>query len=416
MTLTGPLQIAERSTAIVLLIALMFVIACKSSSVSSSGNQQPLACSGKAAPGIATHLLVGFAGEDSTAAASGFDIRYQYLAGTLANDTSCSPCSNCGTGTSWWGCWQEMNRAPGLFVQRFIATAEQHNLIPMFTYYIILPASGVAEGSSEVLVAARDVAFMTRYFNDFRFFLQKIDTHNAVVHIEPDFWGYAHQAARAASTDAHGLAAAIASANPLDCAAEENSIAGLGRCMISMVRKYSPNTKVGLHASPWGAGYDIVLNTSLSLDVAAQGRNTAAFLMQCGASLGDVIVADMSDRDAGYYQSIGRNTWLDPTDTQLPTFSQVFAWSRSLADASGKPILWWQLPVGNMGLANTVNKWKDNRVDYFFDHPGRVAASGAIGMAFGAGASDQTTPETDNGNLIGHAGSLQRAGGQSLCP
>jgi hypothetical protein len=186
--------------------------------------------------------------------------------------------------------------------------------------------------------------------------------------------------------------------------------------MISMARKYSPNAKVGLHASPWGAGYDVVLNTSVLLDVAAQGQSTAAFLMQCGASLSDVVVGDISDRDAGYYQSIGRNSWLDPRDNQLPTFSQTFAWSRAVADSSGKPILWWQIPVGNMRLSNTTNAWNDNKVDYFIDHPDRVAASGAIEMAFGAGASDQTTPETDNGTLIQRAGALKAAGGQSLCP
>ena len=255
----------------------------------------------------------------------------------------------------------------------------------------------------------------TASFNDFRFFLQKIGTHKAVVHIEPDFWGYCQQAARAASTNAHGLAAAVAMANPADCTNEENSIAGMGRCMIAMVRKYSPSVSVGLHASPWGAGYDVVLNTSTTLDVAAQGTSTGSFLIQCGAALGDIVVADISDRDAGYYQSIGRNTWLDPTDQQLPTFIQTFTWSRALNGVVGRPILWWQVPVGNMGLSNTTNVWRDNRVDYFFDHPDRVAESGAIGMAFGAGDSNQTTPETDNGNLVQRAASLKLLGGQSLC-
>ena len=395
-------------------LAVGLLAACSSSD--SPHAQTPLACAGKAVPGLASHLLVGFAGSDVTAVKPGFDLRYQYLAGSIPADVSCTPCSNCGVGSNWWGCWQEMNREPGLFVQRVIATAEQKSLIPMFTYYLILPASGVAEGASEVTSAARDMTFMARYFNDFRFFLQQIGTHKAIVHIEPDFWGYAQQAARAAATDAHGLLAAVATANPADCATQENSIAGLGRCMVAMVRKYAPNANVGLHASPWGAGYDVVANADPTLDIAGQGQSTANFLAACGASQSDVVVADISDRDAGYYQSIGRNTWLDPTDQQIPTFAQTFAWSRAVSNGVGRPILWWQIPVGNMGLPNITNAWKDNKVDYFFDHTDRVVASGAIGMAFGSGASGQTTPETDNGNLIGRAAVLKAGGSQPLCP
>jgi hypothetical protein len=395
-------------------LAVGLLAACSSSD--SPPVQTPLACAGTAVPGLASHLLVGFAGSDATAGMPGFDLRYQYLAGSVPADVSCSPCSNCGTGSNWWGCWQEMNREPGLFVQRFIASAEQDGLIPMFTYYIILPASGVAEGTSEVTSAARDAAFMALYFNDFRFFLQQVGTHNAIIHIEPDFWGYAAQAARAAATDAHGLPAAVATANTPDCATQENSIAGLGRCMVAMVRKYAPNAKVGLHASPWGAGYDVVANTDPTLDIAGQGQSTAVFLAACGASESDVVIADISDRDAGYYQSVGRNTWLDPTDKQLPTFAQIFVWSRAVSNGVGKPMLWWQIPVGNMGLPDITNAWKDNKVDYFFDHTDRVVASGAIGMAFGAGASGQTTPETDGGNLIGRAAALKAVGSQPLCP
>jgi hypothetical protein len=50
-----------------------------------------------------------------------------------------------------------------------------------------------------------------------------------------------------------------------------------------------------------------------------------------------------------------------------------------------------------MSLGNTCGAWQDNRVDYFFDHPDRVAASGATGMAFGSGATCQTDPDSEGG-------------------
>ncbi|HEY2370656.1 MAG TPA: hypothetical protein VGH87_29885, partial [Polyangiaceae bacterium] len=142
----------------------------------------------------------------------------------------------------------------------------------------------------------------------------------------------------------------------------------------------------------------------------------AAFLVACGADISDFIVVEASDRDAGYYQSQGKNTWWDDTNAKLPDFHQDFAWLTALAEAANVPLVDWQLPVGNMALANTTNHWQDNRVDYFFSHTQELAAAHMVAFAFGAGASDQTTPESDNGNLVSKVKAYATAGGQKLCP
>jgi hypothetical protein len=282
--------------------------------------------------------------------------------------------------------------------------------IPMFTYYVILPASGASEGPGEV-AAASDAAFMARYLGDWRFALRTIGGATALLHIEPDFWGYAQQL----SADPHAIPAAVASANPTDCAGHENSIAGLGRCMIAMVRKYAPNARVGLHASGWATRIDVLYNRDPSFDVAAEAGKVGAFLRECGAGASDYLVVEMSDRDAGYYQSVGRNTWWDATNATLPSFRQAFTWAKALAESVGKPLLWWQIPVGNMSQNDTSGHWKDNRVQYFFDHPRELAQAHGIGIAFGAGATGQTTPSTDGGSLVGWAKSYFSAGGAPLC-
>jgi hypothetical protein len=355
------------------------------------------------------------------AAGGGFDLRYQYLAGVLAPDPAClapGRAQAVGCGTEWWGTWQWDHEPPGRFVASFASDTAGAGLRPMFTYYLLLPAAqrrlGIAEGTQEVTVAARDRAFMTAYLDDFRFFLRQLGNSAAIVHVEPDFWGYAQHAAQAAGTDSHGLPAAVASANFEDCGAAEESIAGLGRCMISMARTYAPNALVSLHGSAWASGFDCVSNTSASLDVPAQARRTADFLVAAGAGCSDLLVVDLSDRDAAWYQTQGRNSWLDPTDAALPTFAQAFAWSRALADRAGKAVLWWQVPVGNMSLSNTCGAWQDDKLDYFFDHPDRVVGSGAVGMAFGSGATCQTSGETDGGHLSARAAALAAAGGQPL--
>jgi hypothetical protein len=338
--------------------------------------------------------------KDTTADAAPFDVRYLYLAGGFqATGTCTTTCSD--SCANWWGCWQEYGVAPGLYATRHIqrslgatwqgATRPQ---IPMFTYYEILHGSGVAEGSAEVS-ALNNVAFLTRYFDDWRFLLQKIGSTQAMLHVEPDFWGYV----RNVNSNPHNIAAAVKSANPADCSAQENSIAGFSRCMIAMVRKYAPNAKVGLHASPWLMPY-----------ASDDGVTLGNFLLALGAGDSDFVATDPSDRDAGYYQSLGRDTWWTDADA-----TAYLAWSKQLADTVGKPTVMWQIPLGNMSQNNTTNHWQDNRVDMLFSRLVDVVKAGVAGLLFGAGQGDQTEPETDGGNLVNKTKANWQAGGTALC-
>jgi hypothetical protein len=368
-----------------------------------------------------TVLLVGADMTSAIAETAPFDVRSMYLAGGLADGSAvCSTClSGCtaagvscaaASGCGWWGCWQDPAIAPGQYARDFFSSASTRRQLPMITYYELLHTSHVAEGPAEV-VALADVALMTRYFNDWRFLLQQLGPRQALLHIEPDLWGYAEQL----HSDPHKLAAAVASANAADCSGQENSVAGFGRCMIAMVRKYAGSAKVGLHASPWGTGRDTVSNRDPATDVVAEAVKLADFLGACGAAEGDFVVVDAADRDAGYELSLGKQTFWDVSNAALPNFHQAFRWAHALTQRLGKPALWWQLPLGNMAQANTVTHWQDNRVDYFFGHTDEVAATNAFGMVFGAGDEKQTTPSTDGNNLVAKVRALAAAGGQAVC-
>ncbi|MFO0551718.1 MAG: hypothetical protein U0271_25255 [Polyangiaceae bacterium] len=368
------------------------------------------------------HLMVGVATFEPTTAAEPFDLQYRYLSGGYADGdgpcdscaTGCTAsgqnCSNAGGGCSWWGCWQYDQDPPGAYVRSFVTDTLANGQIPMITYYEILQASGVAEGSPEVVVM-NDAAFLRRFFNDVRFLLQQIGNNPAIFHPEPDFWGYAEQM----NPDPHAIPAAVQSANPTDCAGEENSIAGLGRCLVTMTHKYAPNAKIGLHGSPWATNYDVVQNSDPGFDVAGHAAQLGTFLSACGPDA-DLVIIDGSDRDAGYDQANGQDTWWDATNQSLPNFHQAFAWSSALSVAMGKPNLWWQLPVGNSNLPDVPNQWKDNRVEYFMAHMDEVAAAHGVGAAFGAGQGDQTSAETDGGLLISLVQSYDASGGEPLCP
>jgi hypothetical protein len=364
----------------------------------------------------------------------GFDLEYIYISGGIPDGAG--PCNSCKSscaatvwddpsksyvsrscanpppgqaGCAWWACWQYDQDAPGTqYGSDFAKGVGSRGRVPMFTYYQLLQSyrqldHTLVEGTAQVTVAARNVDFMKRYLADFRFLAQKIGTNTALVHVEPDFWAYAQQA----GADPHALSAAVATANPTDCAGQENSIAGLGRCMIAMVRKYAPNAKVGLHASAWASGIDVSKNTNASFDVAGEGTKVGAFLAACGADQADVVVADIADRDAG-----AGGTWLNTT-TALPSILQALQFDQAVAARVGRPVVWWQVPVGNMSLAPGN---QDNRLDYFFDHPDQLAQYGAVAAAFGSGGNnDSATPDTDAGHLYARVAAYAKAGGQKLC-
>jgi hypothetical protein len=377
-------------------------------------------------------MLVGVSTDNATAALAPFDLRYEYISGGLSDGMA--PCASCATncavkghscanaagGCAWWGCYQSDKVPPGQYVGTLISTCGKAMpaQIPMFTYYEILQTAvntlpNFQEGTQEPTVAANNVSLMTRYFNDWRFFLQQVGQSVAILHIEPDFWGYAEQA----GPDPTKLPAAVASANAKDCGSMPNTIAGMGQCMISMVRTYAPHALVGLHASAWASNMDVATNTNPALNIAAEATKDATFLAAAGESNADLVIVETSDRDAGYYQSIGRMTWWDATNATLPNFHQDFAWVKALTEALGKPALYWQTPLGNANQNNTTNHWKDNRVDYFFGHMSELAGAHAIGAAYGAGTGNQTLPSTDGGNLIAKtkAYAASAGGGQPLC-
>jgi hypothetical protein len=369
-----------------------------------------------------TKLMVGADMNEQVAESAPFDARYLYIAGGLADGNgTCSSCASGCTakgvscantaGCGWWACWQDVSLPPGKYLRDFLDKAQANNQLPMLTYYELLQTGTAAEGSPEV-VELNDVALMTRYYNDWRFVLQQVGTRTALMHIEPDLWGYAEKL----NPDPHRQPAAVARANPTDCASQEESVAGFGRCLISMVRKYAPNAKVGLHASGWATGADATENRNPSFDVAADGRKVADFLLECGAGESDYVVLYVSDRDAGWRRAQGAaNPFWDATGATLPNFKQAFAWGKAVTERMMLPSLWWSIPLGNMSLPNVVNRWQDNKLDYFFAHAAEVAASNAFGMLFGSGEVNQTNPSTDGGNLVMQVRTLAAAGGQAVC-
>jgi len=348
-------------------------------------------------------VLVGASMDDSSAKAAPFDLRYAYVHSQPAASSSWYSAARCQDAwTGWWGCWNGSTTAPGTYVTYRSAQAAQATYEGrprpqkfFFTWYSLRDlgdAAGQGDGPGEV-VAINRVDLLTRYLNDYRFFLQKIGTSDAGIDLEPDFWGFARSLG-----NLHQVPAQVSGANPTDCGSQENSAAGLARCLIAMARKYAPNAAVGLHLScfDWESNIPKCVKDYADL----------------GAANGDFLVSDVSDRDAGWYAQ--------PSHGGLDKFwndqkaAAALRFYKTMAESVGKPVALWQIPVGNMAQNNTANHYKDDKVDWFFGHLNQVADAHIAALLFGAGWTEQTTPETDGGNLINKTIAYRKSGGTAL--
>jgi hypothetical protein len=342
-------------------------------------------------------VLIGGSMTDASAVAAPFDVRYQYLVSPPAPSSDLYTASACPNGTNWWGCVYGARGGivPALEARATKATYQghPHPQTMMWTWFVLPDLITPAPSWQDEVKAVNRVDLLTRYLNDYRFFLQKIGTSHDMIDLEPDFWGFAR-----AMGDVNKVPAQVTAAAPNDCGNQANSVAGLSRCLIAMTRKYAPNAAVGLHLTCWDWQGNI-------------GR-CAKDYVSLGAQNADFLVADVSDRDAGWYALPAHGGsdgfW---TDQKAAAF---LGFCKTMSETAGKPVVLWQIPVGNMAQNNTLGHYKDDKVDWLFTHMDQVANAHIAGLLFGPGQQEQTTVESDGGNLINKTIAYRNSGGTAL--
>jgi hypothetical protein len=304
------------------------------------------------------------------------DIHYAYLVGLNGE-----------------GGWPEWN-PDGTFVDDFIEAAVARDVVPMFTLYAM---AAWGEDRMDVLT---DHLYMDRWWYGYRLLLKRIRLSRTpvIVHVEPDFWGFAH---KASSGDATALPALVGDIVP-ECEDLPSDVSGLGQCVIRLGHLRAPRAVIGLAASQWAGPPD----------------EHAAFLLSVGADSGDLLVVETLDRDAGCFES-GTDPWCtrldgpwywDPLDVARPNFADHLAHVSVYSATLERPLLWWQMPLGLPSeLPGNPGSYRDNRVRYLFDHPDRFVAAGGLGAVFGPGSPNQTTLETDGGQFAQALAAYRRA-------
>jgi len=398
---TGTRSLSGSARSAMLSANTVFTLVCSGPGGSASRSVSVTPPSGSGTFMGSNKVMIGAITNDTDFSAAPFDVRYQYIGGSApvnACMTSCTSDPSCG---SWWGCWQWNELPPGSqYPTQLIRNAAEatwqgqpHPQLVYWTYNSIRSYTG--NDGMPVLANLNNSAIMSRYFDDWRFLLQRIGSDRTVLHIEPDLWGYVRSAN---GGDPHGVPATVTNTNPTDCPSHANSAVGFARCLISMVRKYAPNATVGLHASPW------------NYTVSGDGEAVGNFMLELGAGEGDFVATDPSDRDAAWYSLQGNDfNWWDDQK-----FAAYLAWSKALAETVGKPTIMWQIPLGNPALDNTDQHYQDNKIEYVFQNAHAVGAAHIAALLFGPGDTPQTNTGTDGGNLYRKTIDLWNAGGAPI--
>lgn len=380
-------------------------------------------------PRLPDHLGIGLAAYPSANGLSGWmpesgvpwDYAYQYLAGGV----------NTGGGWSTWN-------PNGTFASNYAKTAGEQGVIPVFTYYQMLHSYGDCDYCEE---PRRDLAnlnnpqVMSQYFQDFILLLKRLSAQTydgvegyggtAIIHVEPDLSGYAQHAVMRADRcfgfctgvghDPSLLRAAVASSGLEEVADFPNTWQGFNWALLHLRDLYAPNVLLGFHVSGWGTMQDVGGSTDPYMNAWAIGEEIGAFAGASGVtespegvSTYDLIFNDVSDRDAGFYKYVlGRqNAFWDKTNQTFPNFHRWEEFLSGVVQTVQKPAMIWQIPLGNQYFAtmnNTHRHYQDNRAEYFFNRIEELANVGIVGLLFGSGDNNNTTPYDSNGDGVFNA-------------
>lgn len=282
----------------------------------------------------------------------------------------------------------------GSFVRRFVNQAWNKGFTPMVVVYMALKTPpDCGEDSLCYAGKLKNPAFVNAYLASLeRVAVEARGDKPVIFNLEPDFYGYMQQLSRSSSRPP-GVQPDDPASYPvaLNRPGYPNNLAGFGRYIVDLIHLTASNALVAPMASAWAAPPD-PQNLSAAAAIENAGR-VAAFIGAMGGAQADLLVVEWSDRDAGS----GQRPWWDDADQVLPRPTRAILWENALARASGKRLLLWQVPVGNMALDDTCDHYRDNRAAYLFNHARDIFEAGIAGVLFGGGMNCMTQVSTDGG-------------------
>jgi hypothetical protein len=270
-------------------------------------------------------------------------------------------------------------------------------LTPVFTYYMLLqsdPSRGGAEDAHD-LANLNDPGLMKAYYQDFALLLTRARGSGALVHVEPDLWGYVQQHARA--DDAASVPAAVAASGDERLRGLPDTAAGFAQALVRLRDAIAPDVRLAVHMSMWGTKVDPVLQNPSLREVDALAARSSAFIRSLGARF-DAVFSDPSDRDDGFklknYGDHGAGRWT------RGDYRRDIRWVGDVHRTLHLPMAEWQIPLGNRRLPNTWGRYRDTHVQTLLGDRRILKAyrnAGVVALLFGGGADGTTSERTDHG-------------------
>jgi hypothetical protein len=330
---------------------------------------------------LAIGLLDGEGGAADLARRGSVNARYQYLAG----------------GVNTKNPWPAWGRGDGRFVSDYVAESREAGLLPVFTFYEIrqsLPGASERDEAKAVLDNLRNATTMRAYFENVRLLMQRLGAQDAsaVVHVEPDLWGYAQQSR---GDDPRATRAAISTSGVSELAGLPDDLAGFARAWERLRDRYAPNVVLGYALSIWGTNKDIAISNEPDAAVDHLAGRAARFARAAAPGF-EVVFGEFNDRTSGYARArgAGPEAWWDAAD-----FRRHARFLRTVNAQDRRAIVLWQIPLGNTvmrSMDNTPRHYQDNRVQWLLSPRGRYEhlrsyrAAGAVAVLFGSGQGDDT--------------------------
>ena len=320
--------------------------------------------------------------------------RYQYLTGGVDSRNG----------------WTHWNPG-GSFATRYLDESRQAGMRTVFTYYQVLP-SNPSQGGGEPerdLANLRSRRTMRRYFRDFRVLLRKARRRDrVVVHVEPDLWGYVEQNARRGR--ASSVRAAVASSGDRALRGLPNTASGFARAFVRLRDRIAPRVALAYHLSTWGTGEDPTYSKPTDAHIDALSRQAARFYRSLHADF-DLVFNDVDDRDAGFEEHVNGNP---DAHWEAGDFHRHAKFIAGFVRRVGRPVVLWQIPLGNSTLPDTWGRYRDSRVEWWLGderdaHLAEARDAGIVALLFGGGAEGTTSPETDGGLFLRSAAAYYRA-------
>lgn len=311
-------------------------------------------------------------------------LRYHYLSG------------GANTGKGWIG-WA---KGGGSFVSGFIDDSAAHGFVPVFSLYQLresAPGNGMEEVAG-VFANLGNRATMAAYLQDARRFFQRAGEtgRTAVLHVEPDLWGYVQR------RDSNGarVPVQVATTGLAEARGLPNTAAGLAQAFVRLRDRYAPKVLLGYHLSVWGTGEDIAHSDPSDARIDELAASAAGFYRSLGTRF-DLVFAEQANRDSGYSEvrdgDGGQARW------EAADYARQARFLRGVSSATARSIVLWQLPLGNAAQDNTPKHYRDSRVQALLGADGDAlrrayAQAGVIAMLFGKALPEATCACDDDGD------------------